>query len=757
MIIASGQPGRPTVWHDVDLSPRERGQLYGHAACSPRRPFVAGEWVSLEFTFTIGKTELGPGGRLALAWSWPLDWTDLQFEDPGGDGFTTVAVQSGHNSATTAELILRYFRQGPFDPWQHHLELTVGRGQLAEGDKVILTCGNSTYGGRGWRVPTFRLRNLEFVVLIDPDRSDAWHRLPSAEGLSIVPGPPERLVVIAPDHGLVGETGTLTIRAEDRWGNASMPVHARPKVRELYAEPAGPLLELGEAVVCADPPVVHVPVRYKTSGLTRVEVHLPDSDLSTQSNPVRIATEPPKWRRFWGDMHSGQSEVGCGVGSMAEHFTYARDAAGLQFITHQGNDHYVSRDLWDLTRTETENFHEPGRFITFLGCEWSAPTSDGGDRNVFYRHDEPRLRRSDRFFQEDEPDPEPDLTTAEPFLEAMRHEPVLINMHVGGRPTNLDWHAPEIERLAEIHSTHGTSEWFVKDALRRGYRVGITAGTDGITGRPGACHPGWRNNRNVRNGLTAVYAEDLTRTGIWEALSARRCYATSGERIGLWFEVDEQPMGSLLATAGDPLATIEVEGTAPLESVELLRDDRQICQWQLAEPSPAANGRHRIRLLWQGTAQRGTARAQRVTWDGSLNLDRGTLHAVEAVNFHGGEDCVDQPSGDRVAWRNATAGNRAGLVLEIEGDEHTMCSFNAPPIHFSFPLAHVLKTPLVRETGGLDCRVAIGPAPDNDAPTRASLTFRDVDALTGMQAYWVRITQIDQAQAWSSPVYVSRR
>ncbi len=755
MIIASGQPGQPTVWHDVELSPTERRRRYGHAACTPCRSFVAGEWVALEFTFRIGETELGPGGRLALAWAWPLDWTDLQFEDPGGDGFTTIAVQSGHDSATTAELGLRYFRQGPFDPWQHHLELTVMRGRLAEGDMVVLTCGDQSQGGKGWRVPTFRLRNLEFVALLDPDRSDHWHRLPTMAGLSVVPGPPVRLVAIAPGDGLVGETGTVTIRAEDRWGNASMPVHARPQIQELFTEPDGPLLELGEAVICADPPVVQVPIRYKASGLTRLEVRLPDSGLSAQSNPVQIATEPPKWRRFWGDMHSGQSEVGCGVGSMAEHFTYARDAAGLQFITHQGNDHYVSRDLWDLTRTETENFHEPGRFVTFLGCEWSPPTSDGGDRNVFYRHDEPRLRRSGRFFQEDDPDPEPDLTTAEPFLEAMRHEPVLINMHVGGRPTNLDWHAPEIEQLAEIHSTHGTSEWFVTDALRRGYRVGITAGTDGITGRPGACHPGWRNNRNVRSGLTAVYAEDLTRTGIWEALTARRCYATSGERIGLWFEVDGQPMGSMLTTAGDPLATIQVEGTAPLESVELLRDDREIHQWRLAGPSPAANGRHRIRLLWQGTAQRGTARAQRMTWDGFLNLARGTLHAVEAVNFHGGVDRVDQPSGDRVAWRNATAGNRAGLVLEIEGDEHTVCSFDSPQIQVQFPLAHALKAPLVWDAGGLDCKVTVSPAPDNDAPSRASLTFRDLDALTGTRAYWMRVTQIDQAQAWSSPVYVS--
>ena len=687
-----------------------------------------------------------------MAWAWPLDWTDLQCEDPSSHGFTTVATRPGQDGQPAPEIGLRYFRQGPFDPWQHHLELTVLRGRLAEGDTVVLTCGDRSQGGRGWRVPTFRLRNLEFAVLIDPNRSDDWHRLSPVEGLSIVPGPPVRLVTLAPSDGVVGETGTATIRAEDRWGNATLPVQTRPEVREL----AGPLLELGEPVVCADPPVVQVPVRYKASGRTGLEVRLPDLDLSAQSNPIRIAAEPPKWRRFWGDMHSGQSEVGCGAGSMAEHFTYARDAAGLQFITHQGNDHYVSRDLWDLTRTETENFHEPGRFVTFLGCEWSAPTVDGGDRNVFYRHDEPRLRRSGRFFQEDDPDPEPDLTTAEPFLEAMRHEPVLINMHVGGRPTNLDWHAPEIERLAEIHSTHGTSEWFIKDALRRGYRFGITAGTDGITGRPGACHPGWRNNRNVRSGLTAVHAEDLTRAGIWEALTARRCYATSGERIGLWFEVDGQPMGSGLTTADCPLAAIEVEGTAPLESVELLRDDVEICQWLLANPSSSANGRHRLRLLWQGTAQRGTARAQRVTWDGALNLDGGTIHAVKAVNFHGGEDRVDQPNDTCVTWRNATAGNRAGLLLEVEGDEHTVCSFDSPQVRFSFPWAHVLKAPLARDAGGLDCQVTVGPAPDNHAPTRASLTFRDHEAPSGTHAYWMRVTQIDQAQAWSSPVYVSR-
>ena len=126
------------------------------------------------------------------------------------------------------------------------------------------------------------------------------------------------------------------------------------------------------------------------------------------------------------------------------------------------------------------------------------------------------------------------------------------------------------------------------------------------------------------------------------------------------------------------------------------------------------------------------------------------------MNFHGGEDRVDQPSRTCVTWRNATAGNHAGLLLEVEGDEHTMCSFDSPQVQFKFPLAHVLKASLTRDAGGLDCKVTVGPAPDNDAPTRAGLTFRDHEARTRTHAYWVRVTQIDQAQAWSSPVYVSR-
>ena len=213
----------------------------------------------------------------------------------------------------------------------------------------------------------------------------------------------------------------------------------------------------------------------------------------------------------------------------------------------------------------------------------------------------------------------------------MKGKEVLVNLHAGGSPTNLDCHAPEIERLVEIHSGHGTSEWFVEDALRRGYKIGITAGTDGLTTRPGACHPGWRLTRNVRNGLTAVYAEELSRDALWAALRARRCYATSGERILLWVDVDGHLMGSEYETNDSPLINISVEGTAPIERVDLLRGTTVLCYWHITPASKGSEGGYSmliapspfeidgavIRILWGGTEKRGTAQAQRVTWDGT--------------------------------------------------------------------------------------------------------------------------------------------
>ena len=108
-----------------------------------------------------------------------------------------------------------------------------------------------------------------------------------------------------------------------------------------------------------------------------------------QSGPDPPATRNPG--SSGGDLHGGQTGIGCGAGSLEEQFVFARDVASLQFTSQQANDHYIPLPVWNHVREVSHAFDDPGRFTCFLGCEWSPFTVDGGDRNVIYRSDESRF------------------------------------------------------------------------------------------------------------------------------------------------------------------------------------------------------------------------------------------------------------------------------------------------------------------------------------------------------------------------------
>ena len=119
--------------------------------------------------------------------------------------------------------------------------------------------------------------------------------------------------------------------------------------------------------------------------------------------------------------------------------------------------------------------------------------------------------------------------------------------HVGGRACNLDFFDGEFVHLAEIHSHHGTFEWFAEEVLARGFRVGFIGGSDDHTGRQGLVYPNRRSNNvvtfDVKGGLMGLYARELTREAVWEAMRARRTYATNGERIYLQDRLWRSPHG----------------------------------------------------------------------------------------------------------------------------------------------------------------------------------------------------------------------
>lgn len=751
MLVASlAPPATPELHHHFDLSAEERFQKHGRGTHTEIDHLTVSEPTTVAFEWIIGEDVVQTGGELLVAWRWPFDWSDLQTDDPAGDGYMSLkfAPASGTGEGVKLKPLYNWF--SGIEPWHHQIHVKVEAGQLQEGDRIELTCGDTSQGSIGWRAPTCVDNAVDFVMAIDHPGNSIRHRLVQQPSFPVVPGPPVSLTAIIHSDTVVGEPAEVIVRAEDCWGNATL-LDDMPALTIDSGD-----VELEVVPLDAEPvrPSYHFEATFNKPGLFRLNAE--SGEFQSTTNPITVHQEQPALELFWGDVHSGQTEIGCGSGTVAESYAFGRDCAGLQFITHQSNDHYVTLDDWAHVREVTDDFYEPGVYVPILGCEWSPFTKDGGDRNVLYGYDEPVLRRSDRFFREDVPDPEPDVPQAPAFHEAFRDLDVLVNIHVGGRMTNLDWYEQKIEKLCETHSTHGTVEWFFMDALSRGYKVGLTAGTDGVMGRPGACHPGRRLIRNLRNGLTGLYAKELTREAVWEALHARRTFATTGERIRLLFQVNDTDMGSEITTDGSPKISFQVEGTKPVERVDLFRGIEVINSWTVSPPVVQEENSTLLRVLWGGTERKGTARLQRVDWTGSLSVTGGSVELIEPINFQSYDDAATLTGDDRIEWSNKSAGNAAGILIRVTGDDSTELSFESTPTTFKVSLSDVQNADHRVDAGGVGRFALIGPPPNANGPTTFELETTDEEAVTGEFPYWIRVTQIDQSLAWSSPVYVTR-
>jgi len=94
-------------------------------------------------------------------------------------------------------------------------------------------------------------------------------------------------------------------------------------------------------------------------------------------------------------------------------------------------------------------------------------------------------------------------------------------------------------------------------------------------------------NRGYPAGLTAVFADSLDQNDLFSALRERHCYATTGARILLKVGVNGHPMGRLVEVSADDETTLRerritahVYGTAPIDRIEVIRNNTEICTYR---------------------------------------------------------------------------------------------------------------------------------------------------------------------------------
>ena len=240
------------------------------------------------------------------------------------------------------------------------------------------------------------------------------------------------------------------------------------------------------------------------------------------SNPI-ICDKGKRDNIFWRDMH-GQTESTVETGTVKEYFQFARDKCLLDFSAWQGNDFQVTSQLWADVKQNFRNFNDTGNFLVFLGYEWSGTTPDGGDHNIYYLGDDEPIYRSSHSQIEDKSDIETDRYPISELWKTFAGrddvDDVMVTPHVGGRHAYLDYYNPDLINLIKIHCHHGTFEWFAQEALKRGLKVGFIADSDDHTGKSGMSFPTNRGSKyfvyfDVRVGLTAFYADKLTRIEVW--------------------------------------------------------------------------------------------------------------------------------------------------------------------------------------------------------------------------------------------------
>jgi hypothetical protein len=732
----------------------------GSIRLTPSGPFVAGAHAELTLTYTAGTFGIDDTGMVKISWRTTSDMSKPQLDKPAAPNFTTVEASNG------AKLDV-WFDRLNIRPYANTLLIRVGRGYLRAGDTLTVRMGDRRQGSPGYRLQTNCEARVELKTSIDAFATYEFTELPEQPAFALVPGSAAHWKAIWPSLAVVGEPFRLAIVVEDAWGNPTSEAE-----RTLALVPSHPIRGLPQtvAIKCGDGPRVLDDLVADAAGDVDLRLMADGQELA-RADPLRVVTAAPL-RRYWGDLH-GQSGESIGMGSAESYFRYARDLAFIDMVGHQGNDFQITDAFWTELNRLTAAFDAPGRFVCLPGYEWSGNTGMGGDRNIFFRREGRPIRRSSHILVEGQTSSRA-VYTAEELFRALAGEDAVVIAHVGGRYADIKCaHDGRLERSVEVHSTWGTFEWLLHDAFEKGYRVGVVCHSDDHKGRPGATKPG-ASTFGAIGGLTCYFMPELTRDALFEALRRRRHYGTTGTRLfldlratfdrpvmgfsedpqlarGKEFAVREASMGDIIRPGSVPMRlAAEVIGTAPIERLDVLHGANVV---RTARPFTATDLGRRVRVTWQGAEYRG--RGRETVWQGKLALAGNRFARFAPVNFLNPERKVQETApGTALAWTSVTTGNLASIDLWLETSRRGTLTLDTNVVSGAVDLTTLADDTVVFDGGGLGRRISVYRLPEQDWSRRLAVDHVVTFPGGADLPVYVRVTQSDGHQAWSSPIYL---
>lgn len=554
------------------------------------RELTAGETARIDLLFTTADPGIGPGGGIQIELPVP---GDRSFGKKVASVLMEPPREEDIELETSSSASLSLDREEDGSLPRRLLGIRIQDGALRPGDEVRLTWTTRQRAIAGTLAFKYRTRTDNEAPWVLAPRDD-W------PALRLLGGDPAFVRLVAPADVVVGEPFDLRIMWQDRFGNLARRRSAceialsstDPSIRGLLDRySAGP--------VAAGKDTIH-DLAYGTPGLHRIRGEVKGLPVSTHATMVHA--EAPRYRRLFGDtqFHTGtgtgfawRDPGGDHYGNVTradEAYTFAREVACLDFASLSEHDLGMTREGWKAVRAISESHHAPGKFTTLFAWEYTPEPSRHAHQVIL--SPDPELP-----FLPAGTAPTPERLWAElarfsvevlalphpMFSERMRedHNPIFDRDKVNER----------FQKVGEIYSHHAkdTSGWLgpleddpaifergadrscsFQHAWKSGLRLGVIGSSDNHLQTPGV--EDLTSKVRHGGGLAVVLAEKNDRREVFDALVARRCYATTGPRIYLDLEVEGAPMGSEITVERGENVTVRLlaGGTDVLDAVEVV-------------------------------------------------------------------------------------------------------------------------------------------------------------------------------------------
>lgn len=420
----------------------------------------------------------------------------------------------------------------------------------------------------------------------------------------------------------------------------------------------------------------------------------------------------------------------------------------MEYLDEAAEGYWYLIEHWEEYCRLVNSYYRPGKLVTFIGQEWTSWKY--GHWNVYF------------------PSEEADLILAKTLDELVdkvsRQNAIVIPHHPAYQPgVGINWERVKPSKaipLVEIYSYHGSSEndygpypmdkarmgprvekGSIESMLKLGRKLGFIASTDGhgyVAARYGL-------------GITGVYAESLGRASIWEALLSKRTIATTGDRIKIYFSLNDYPLGSEIESSPKAALFYEVEAEDLIDKIELIKN-AQVISRQFAEVDEEAkrkSNRFKFRLSvgWNTPGEKMRCKIK-------VQLKKGEILSVSPCIQNAEDFNIEEFSKDRYSFAltqegippdslvfDVRAEIDSEIVITANNKRKSICLKDLLSDSYAFDVERIYHTTVKIHRAWCKDEFNLKKSIVDNTPRPGDY-------------YYVRVTQTNGQMAWSSPIWV---